>query len=246
MRNNSYWSDCVPTQILWPLIVTISILGFLLVSECSLQPAHAGSPYVTVGGGFTAFNPTTADGDFTQQYFRPNYKWAAPAFKVGAGYAFNDRYAVELRYVNAGSNGYDSKFVSDLSYNAKTHTCTASCNTPGFLRARDYVQGFDLTVLRTFTDYDYRPYVRLGAALMYHRLDVNVAHNPVNVAPDSQSFMRMEGWMPMAVLGVGVKRDRFSLETTFYTGFGGTNCVSPCGFPQSTQFLTTMLGVTFG
>ena len=236
----------------YPLAVTLNWLAalglavvFLTTDTCS-RPAHAEGLYATFGGGVSAFVPTTADGDFVQRGLPHNYKWAAPAFKVGIGYNFTDRWAVEARYLNLGSNGYDSNFVSDLSYSAKTHQCTASCTTPGYLRARDYVQGFDLTVLRTFTDYEYRPFLRLGAALMYHRLDVNIWNHPINAAPDSQTFIRTDAWMPMAVIGVGVKRDRFSLETTFYTGFGGTNCITPCGFPQSTQFLVTMLGVTFG
>ena len=222
------------------LVITWS-LALLLACALAYDMAHA-EHYITVGGGFTAFTPTTADGDFVQHGLPNNYKWAAPAFKVGAGYAFDEWYAIELRYVNAGSNGYDSNFVSDLSYNPKTHTCTASCNTPGFLRARDYVQGVDLTVVRTFTHHEYRPFVRLGAALMLHRLDVQIWNHPINAAPDSQQFIRADGRMPMLVAGVGVKRGHFTLESTLYYGLGGPNCLTYCGFPQSTQFVTTMVG----
>ena len=224
-------------------VLTAWLLAVLLACALAYDLAHAETgPYLTVGGGFTAFMPTAMDGDFVQRGFSPNYKWAAPAFKVGAGYNFTDRWAIEARYLNLGSNGYDSNFVSDLSYNPKTHQCTASCNTPGFLRARDYVQGVDLTVLRTFTDAEYRPFIRLGAALMYHRLDVNIWNHPINAAPDSQTFIRTDAWMPMLVGGIGVKRGHFTLESTLYYGLGASNCLSPCGFPQSTQFVTTMVG----
>ena len=224
-----------------PITNLLLILLVLVVAPYDMAHAETG-PYLTIGGGFTAFTPTTADGDFVQRGLPHNYKWAAPVFKVGVGWNFSDTWAAELRYVNAGSNGYDSNFVSDLSYNPKTHTCAASCNTPGFLRARDYVQGFDLTVLRTFTSYEYRPYLRLGAALMLHRLDVNIWNHPINAAPDSQTFIRTDGRIPMLVAGVGVKHGHFTLESTLYYGLGGPNCLSPCGFPQSTQFVTTMVG----
>lgn len=219
------------------------LITLLLTFVLAYDMAHAElGPYLTVGGGFTAFIPTTADGDFVQRGFPNDYKALAPAFKVGIGYEFNDRWATELRYVNLGSNGYDSPFVSDLSYNAKTHHCFASCDTPGHLVARDYLQGIDLTVLRSFPGYAYVPFIRLGAAYMLHRLDVNIYNNPINVAPDSQRFIRVDGRMPMLVTGVGVKRGRFSVETTFYYGLGGPNCLSPCGFPQSTRFVSTMIG----
>ena len=222
------------------LVITWS-LALLLACALAYDMAHA-EPYITVGGGFTAFTPTTADGDFVQHGLPHSYKWAAPAFKVGIGYNFTDRWAVEARYVNLGSNGYSTNFVADNAYNPKTHQCLATCNQLGYLRARDYVQGFDLTVLRTFTDYEYRPFIRLGAALMLHRLDVNIQNHPALTAPDTQSFIRMDGRIPMLVGGVGVKHGHLSLETTLYYGFGGTNCLSPCGFPQSTQFMTTMVG----
>ena len=226
----------------YPRVVIINWLALLLAVLLTTCEAHAGELYLTLGGGFTAFVPTTMDGDFVQRGLPHNYKWAAPAFKAGLGWNFTDRWAVEARYVNLGSNGYDTNFVSDLSYNPKTHQCTASCNTPGYLRARDYMQGFDLTVLHTFTSYEYRPYVRLGAALMLHRLDVNIWNHPINAAPDSQQFIRADGRMPMLVTGVGVKRGHFTLESTLYYGLGGPNCLTYCGFPQSTQFVTTMVG----
>ena len=222
-------------------VLTAWLLAILLACALAYDMAHAES-YITVGGGFTAFVPTTADGDFVQRGFSPNYKRAAPAFKVGIGYNFADRWAVEVRYVNLGSNGYNSKFVGDTAYDAKQHRCTVSCGDYGSLRARDYVQGFDLTVIRTFTSYEYRPYFRLGAALMLHRLDVNILNNPVNAAPDSQTFIRTDGRMPMLVAGVGAKHGHFTLETTLYYGLGGNNCLTYCGFPQSTQFVTTMVG----
>ena len=224
-------------------VLTTWLLAVLLALLLAYDMAHAETgPYLTVGGGFTAFIPTTADGDFVQRGFPNDYKALAPAFKVGVGYEFNDKWAAELRYVNLGSNGYDSPFVSDLSYLPKQHRCTASCDTPGHLVARDYVQGIDLTILRAFPGYEYAPFLRLGAAYMLHRLDVNIYNNPVNVAPDSQQFIRVDGRMPMLVAGVGVKRGHFTLDTTFYYGLGGPNCLTYCGFPQSTQFMTTMAG----
>lgn len=217
---------------------SLAILGGCLLAY---DMAHA-EPYITLGGGFTVFRPTTADGDFWQQGFPHSYKSMAPAFKVGVGWEFNNQWATELRYVNLGNNGYTQhQFVGDEWYDSKAHRCRPPCTVPGSFVARDYVQGVDLTVLRTFTDYAYRPFVRLGAALMLHRLDVNI-QNPTIAGPDSQQFIRTDGRMPMAVAGIGVKRGHFTLETTFYYGLGGSNCLSPCGFPQSTQFMTTMVG----
>ena len=41
MRTKPCWSDCFPLPILWPLLVTILVIGFLLVAECQPRKAHA-------------------------------------------------------------------------------------------------------------------------------------------------------------------------------------------------------------
>lgn len=233
MRTKPCWSDCFPLPILWPLIVTILVLGFLLVTECQPKTAQAGQWYLEGGVGAAFFHPTVDDGTWRQDGVqRPNFRLLDQAWTVGIGYRITERWSVQGHRFDWGSSAVKSRFASDADYYGGH--CPA-CPT-AHSKVMDRMTGYDVTITRHFPlTSEWEPYLKAGAAVAFHELKWTY--------PDSAEFgpSRFNGAIPMLVIGGGLCFQRLCWDNSFYTGTLSMNggCLNggqyDCGYPLAKQ-----------
>ena len=216
MRTKSSWSDCFPLQIYWTWIVAGMIAaGLFLVSECAPREAHAGAYLDMAGGGVHALI-TAAPGDYTQSNLPHSFDTNSLAYKVGAGWRFNDRWSIGAAYVNFGTTVKQSAiFVPDENWNPKGGHCLNGCTRRNNYRMTDAYHGGELTVTRTFQWDDYALFLKGGGAWMEHkftitRMDLGISH-------------RHDGEYPAVVMGVGASYKWLYSELEYIHGLGGSN-----------------------
>ena len=240
MRTKSSWSDCFPLQIYWTWIVAGMIAaGLFLVSECAPREAHAGAYLDMAGGGVHALI-TAAPGDYTQSNLPHSFDTNSLAYKVGAGWRFNDRWSIGAAYVNFGTTVKQSAiFVPDENWNPKGGHCLNGCTRRNNYRMTDAYHGGELTVTRTFTLFeDWAWHLKAGGAYLMHRFTLNVEDG------NGQSIQHY-GRYPATVAGVGASYKWAYLEADYYHGLGGSNGFMghDQGWPLSKEMIVTWFGV---
>lgn len=210
----------------------LATLGFCALAY---DMAHAGQVYTEASAGLSWMHQTAPDGTWRQDYFNPTYKGTAFSWQAGLGYAFNDRWSVQTHWMEWGTNRSDTRHVWDSCYNPKTHQRVSSsgdCANVMRLKTADTMRGFDLTASYSFPYGDWIPYVKLGAALMFHRLRA-----------DDYTYLQNKqeryGRMPMLEVGAGIRYKLLYAETAFFTALQGQNYHDPV----STQAVITTVGV---
>ena len=225
------------------LLAILTALGILLVSECAVaKPAHAGSFYLDVGVGTTLFQRTTEDGTWIQDGLPNQTDFTSFAYRAGLGYTFNERWSIQASYLNLGIARIRARVVHDPDYDPKGSVCLASCGNAFPFNTTDRMYGGELSITRTFTDWPVRPFIKAGAALMYHHLkaDVQVLYpSPGNFSIDSK------GYIPMGLVGLGACYKAICAESTWYQGIGGSNGLPGMeyGLPIANSTLVTMASV---
>ena len=239
MRTKPCWSDSFPLPILWPLIVTIFALGFLLVSECQPKEAHAGA-YLDVAGGMTQFLITAPDGDYLQRGLpRTLDTLSLATYKVGLGYRFNPRWSVSIARVSFGTLNQTAKFVSDADYDPKAHRCLANCAGAPTYRITDAYHGGELTVTRTFhLDESWAWHLKAGGAYLMHRFTIN---REDGTGQSNQHY----GQFLSTVAGAGASYKWAYLEADYYHGLGGSNGFMghDQGWPLSKEQVVAWAGI---
>ena len=239
------WSDCFPLQIYWTWIVAALIAGGLvLATQCSPREAHASQWSLDLGAGASFFTRTIEDSTWIQKGLPHSTDLKDFAYRAGVSYAFNDKYSIQMNYVNMGAARMSNTYVvEDHEYDAKSSTCLvgAKCLERGPFQTKDTMQGGEVSVTRTWDTGTFKPFARMGAALMMHHVHV--------VAGQTREFvLDMHGRVPMLLLGGGVQyqlhpKAALYWDATYYHGPGGMNCLTPCGLPVSKEMLLSIVGV---
>ena len=226
-------------------VLTAWLLAALLTCALAYDMAHAGELSLEGGLGLSYFTPTIMDGTWANWGLDHTWKRDSLAYKVGLSYAFSPKWAVSVAYLNMGQTGVDARTtLDDNDYDPMNHVCLKRCHSLGAFKVRDRMQGGELTVTRSFPHGNWIPFVKVGAAVMVHNVQVVMIDN-ANIVP--QQF---HGNIPMTVLGGGIeyKPWHVALDTSWYHGLGGddSGCIGgPCGWPISKQVLVTTFGFRF-
>lgn len=241
MRTKPCWSDSFILEILrvWLLGSAVAlVVGLLLLSECTTQPAHAGA-YLDIAGGMTQFLITAPDGDYIQRGLPRSLDTRSLAYRVGLGWSFNERWSIQGSYVNFGTINQTAKFVSDEDYNPKGSQCVKNCAGAPTYRITDAYHGGELTVSR---HWEYL-YLKLGGAYLMHRFTIN---NENGLGQSNQHY----GQYFATVAGAGVTykvMDSLNLygELSYYHGLGGSNGFmgQDQGWPLSKEQVVMWFGV---
>ena len=238
MRTGRGWFDSVSLDLWYPWILAAIVALLMLASECSRQPAYAGEWSLNVGAGATFFNRTIEDGTWIQKGLPHSTDLQDFAYRAGVSYAFNDRYSLQLNYLNMGTARLSNSYVvEDHEYDAKSSTCLigGECLKRGPFHTTDTMQGGEISLTRTWHLSALQPFVRVGAALMMHHIHVE--------AGTGGYTLDMHGKVPMGLVGAGLCYHWACVDTTYYHGPGGMNCLTPCGLPISKELLVTMVSV---
>jgi len=235
MRLHNCRSDSLGLEILHGWIMAgVLAIGLLSVSECTVQPVHA-EFYVDVAGGITTFIPTIEDGTWWQQGLPHKFDTTAFAWRAGVGYRFNARWSVQANYVNLGTVRINAAVVPDGAYDNVAHKCLQFCDQPLPTKTSDAMQGFEVSATRTWQVGPVSPFLRGGAALMFHRLTLTSEDQ------DSPNQLKYYGRIPMVLVGGGLCWKQICLDETYYHGLGGQNCLTPCGLPVAKEALVSLI-----
>ena len=216
----------------WSLTLIIG-LGFLL-TECQPKPAHA-QLFIEAAGGMTQFIVTTSDADYLQKGLPHSFDLKSAAYRAGLGWRFNERWSIQGSYVNLGTVRQNAIFVSDENYSKQTRQCLNGCPNQFQHTISDAYQGGEVTVTRTFQQDGYDLFLKGGGALLMHRFTIHRIFDG--------TFGEHYGRFPAAVMGAGGCVKIVCLELDYYHGLGGSNCYTPCGWPQSKEMLVSFLSV---
>lgn len=239
MRTKPCWSSSFNLDIVYGwLLVAIVVAGIVMLSECTVKPAHAGA-YLDVAGGLTNFLVTAADGDYRQGSLPHTFDTKSAAYKVELGWRFNERWSIQGGYVNLGALKQSAIFVPDENFDAKTSTCLNGCTRRNNYRMTDAYHGGELTVTRTFKlSEDWAWHLKGGGAYLMHRFTLNVEDG------NGQSIQHY-GQFPAVAAGLGASYKWAYLETNWIHGLGGSNGFigQDHGWPLSKEMLVTWFGV---
>ena len=239
MRPKPCWSDSLGLEILagW-VVAAIVAVGLLLLSECSVRPAHA-EAYLDLAGGPTQFLITAPDGDYLQKSLPHSLDTRSLAYKVGAGWRFNKRWSIQTGYLNLGTVNQSAIFVSDENYLAKGGHCINGCPGRANYRITDAYHGGELTITRTFQVSEAMAWhLKGGGAYLMHRFTITKEDGSGQV---NQHY----GQFPAVIAGVGISYKWAYLETDYYHGLGGSNGFMghDQGWPLSKEMLVMWFGV---
>ena len=244
MRPKAPWSENLLLEVL-SVYLTVILVGaflFLLFSCIEVGKAHA-EFYLEAAAGLSLFAPTSGgttleDGTWWQRGLNHSITNTGPVWKVGAGYAFNERWSVQAHFIRTNTS-LTSEFVPDANYDHKRHVCVSACDQRQSLRATDKMQGIDLSVTRTFPFETVSPFVKVGAAVFEHQFTVNVLN--------SAWSERWYGKIPMVLVGAGLCwQEWLCAESTYYRGTNGMNggCLgNTCGWPIAKELLLNVVSV---
>lgn len=214
----------------WLLALALSIFA------CQ---AWAGTLYLDGGIGMTHFACTICsdDGTWVQTGLPHSMTMNSLAYRTGLDYRFdNRRWGIEAHYLNMGVSKIRQDYtVSDAQYDPKHHQCLAPCNNLGTFHTHDLMEGIELSFSHHWQFKMIEPFLRLGAAGMYHRLTAQQTPGITTT---------MHGWVPMTLIGAGLCTDTglLCLETTYYRGVGGSTDWS-AGLPLSKEALVSLASV---
>ena len=239
MRHGRGWFDSIAWDLWYGwILATCVLLGLLLTSECVPQPAHAGQWSLDLGAGASFLNRTIEDGTWIQKGLPHSTDLKDFAYRAGVSYAFNDKYSIQLNYVNMGTARLSNSYVvEDHEYDTKSSTCLVGgkCLERGPFHTTDTMQGGEVSVTRTWDPGAFKPFARIGAALMIHHIGVSAGTEGYS--------LDMHGRVPLLLLGGGVQYKWLYWDATYYHGPGGMNCLTPCGLPISKEMLLSIVGV---
>ena len=234
MRPKPSWSDNFMMEMLYGWLLALAVAtGLLLVSECTIQPAHAGL-YLDAAGGLTQFLITAPDGDYIQRGLPRSLDTRSLAYRVGAGWRFNERWSIQGGYINLGTLNQTAKFVGDEDYNAKGSQCVKNCATAPTYRITDKYHGGELTVSRHWESI----YLKAGMAYLMHGFTINKQDGS---GQSNQHY----GQFLATVAGLGYQHGPFYLEADWIHGLGGSNGFlgHDQGWPLSKEMIVAWFGV---
>ena len=212
--------------------------GLLLcfVATCTTKPAMAETGlYLDLAGGATQFMVTAQDGDYRQEGLPHTFDLTSAAYRVGLGWTFNEQWSIQAAYINLGTLKQSAVFVSDEHYDRHTTHCLNGCPNQAHHTITDAYQGGELTVTRTFAFDSFDLFLKGGGALLLHRFTIHRLYDG--------TFLEHYGRFPATVVGAGGCYGAVCLETTYYHGIGGSNCLTPCGWPLSKEMFVSLLSV---
>ena len=220
----------------WTLAVALGSLAF-----CEAMPAHAQSgPFLDLAGGASQFLITATDGDYLQRGLPHDIDTRSLAYRVGVGYAFNDRWAARVSGFSLGNITQSARFVADADYNPKTGQCTANCANAAPYRMTDAYRGVELVVSRSFRLSEaWTVQASLGGAYLDHRFTINK-----NAGTNDESH-RNRGQFVATVVGAGVGYRWLFTEISYYHGLGGSNGFlgQDQAWPLSKEIIVAWVGV---
>lgn len=227
-------------RIFWTWIVAVLIaLGLFIASECTPRPAHAGV-YLDAAGGFSQFLVTATDGDYLQRGLPHSLDTKSLAYRVGLGYAFNDRWAVRASYLNLGTINQSAKFVADADYNPKVSQCISNCANAAPYRMTDNYRGVELIATRSFRLSEaWNLNLSAGGAYLDHRFTID------KQAGTNNESHRNRGQFVATVLGGGTCYGWLCGEASYYHGLGGSNGFAgqDQGWPLSKEIVVVWASV---
>lgn len=197
----------------WIAAVLIGF-GLFLAAECSPTPAHAGF-YLDAAGGPSFFQITAADGDYLQKGLPHSLDATSLAYRVGAGYAFTDRWAMQVNWMHLGRISQTAKFVDDRDYDPKGHQCLANCATARIYKMTDRYYGVSVTGTYTWPFEPVSVFVKGGGAYLWH--DFQIARD------DYLQTHTHTGEFPAVVVGLGATYRWLYVETELLQGLGSSN-----------------------
>ena len=239
MRIKAPWTESLLLEIVSGYVKFL-LLGACLfaIFTCSERPAHA-QLYLDVAGGMTQFLITAPDGDYLQRSLPHSLDTRSLAYKVGAGWRFNERWSIQGGYLNLGTVNQSAIFVSDENYLAKGGHCINGCPGRANYRITDAYHGGELTITRTFQVSEAMAWhLKGGGAYLMHRFTITKEDGSGQV---NQHY----GQFPAVIAGAGVSYKWAYLETDYYHGLGGSNGFMghDQGWPLSKEMLVTWFGV---
>lgn len=213
---------------------------------------RAGELYLEGGLGFSHFPDAGRpyDGTWRQDglnganAFTRNDK----AFRVGVGWRFDEHWAIAASLASAGATKFTSRFVGEQDYDEHAHKCV---NLPACAGAREYkgsdaIRIYDATVSYTVPLDKWRPYVKVGGAVVTHRFTIQPAFGmPL---PQLSSY----GWFPALAVGGGICRQMIGkasicLDNVYYMAVnGGMSSMREDDFPLAKHINLTTVGVQVG
>ena len=210
------------------IIAAILLTGLVLLSECVIQPAHAGQWYATGSLGATQFTRTVHDGTHIQEGLPFSQTMTGLAYGAGLQYRLSDRWAFDVAYRNFGVAKIRARVVGDEAYWPAVKACISNCTATVQYNTTDLYEGIELTASHYWQLSDsWELFAKLGGAGVYHRL----------VTQWQGNTWKQEGWIPMSVMGAGVCFDSWlCAESSYYRGFGGGLDWS-AGLPISKEFV---------
>ena len=144
---------------------------------------------------------------------------------------------MQASYVNLGVAKIRQHYtVDDSQYDPKNHHCISPCTNAGVFHTHDLMEGLELTASYTWRHWPIQPYIKLGAAGLYHRLTAQYGF------PSTSTVLTMHGWVPSSVLGAGVEYGWLYAEANYYRGIGGSVDWS-AGLPISKEQVVGFAGI---
>ena len=216
-------------------------LVFTLACALAYDMAHAGQFYLDAGIGATHFTCTICsdDGTWVQTGLPNSMTMNSLSWKLGLGYRVNERWSVGLSYLNMGTAKIRQDYtVSDQQYNPKQHTCLAPCTNVGPFHTHDLMEGVELTASYHWRQWPIQPYLKVGAAGLYHRLTVQY-NGMTFYGQDGKPF---NGWIYSSVIGGGLEYGWLYVDATYYRGLGGATDWS-AGLPISKEQVVGFVGI---
>ena len=205
----------------------------LVLCLLSSSVAHAGELYFDAAVGATLFQRTIEDGTWIQDALPHRTDFTSLAWRVGLGYRFTERWSVQANALRMGTVTSTARVVNDRDYDSIAHACLANCSTAFPFTTIDTMHGGELSLTRTWLLGPVAPFLRGGGALLWHHLRAHW----LGTAGE------MHGWIPMGLVGGGLCYGWACVESTYYHGIGGMNCLTPCGLPIAKEAVVSLVSL---
>lgn len=215
-------------------LVTLNWLALLVglaLLSCEVRQAQAGGFYLDASVGVLAGAPETTlpDGDWHQKGLPHTISTTSLAWRIGAGYHFNERWSIQAHYLKPTKpDAISALHVDDRYYNPKTSTCLVNCDRIASLRATDTKYVVDVSVTRTFHTAYADPFLRIGGGVLFHTLTIH-------------GYQNHAGTVPLMLIGAGACKGILCLDMTYYQ-VAGPPSTADYGYAISNNMFVALIG----
>lgn len=212
-------------------ILIIALLFALIPYKSSAESG----PFMEASGGVAFYRMNDDDGVWYQDPYPHQFSNKAFAYRIGAGYKINPKWAVTLSWVDLGQVGVHSQAIySDEAYfNCRDRAITGSngCGHPKTtFDVKSLARGPELAVRFNPLEWGY---VRAGAMRWRHQLTASL--------PEFNMALQEASWRTAVTAGVGVMKGPFFAEVNYYSLIDGRHVEG--GYPPARSLIVPMIGL---